>query len=163
MKIVFHLFFAISLLITSKVSGQKLITFDSFSKMEKAIVKENDTLYVVNFWATWCAPCVKELPHFEAFSQQVKGQKIKVILVSLDFKNQVETKLKPFLRKKNYSSEVVFLGDKDYNSWISKVEKEWDGDIPATWLIKGDRRTFRAGDFENTEELHHFVNTFINP
>ena len=162
MKVVIHLAFLISMLFISTVNSQMLTSFEKFSEMEKAIVKENDTLYVVNFWATWCGPCVKELPHFETFTQQTKGQKIKVILVSLDFKNQVETQLKPFLRKKNYTSEVVYLADKDYNTWLSKVDTDWSGSIPATWLIKGTRRLFKESDFENADELHQFVNSFNN-
>lgn len=162
MKVIIHLALLISMFFVSAVNGQKLTSFEKFSEMEKAIVKENDTLYVINFWATWCGPCVKELPHFESFTQQTKGQKIKVILVSLDFKNQVETKLKPFLRKKNYTSEVVFLADKDYNTWLSKVYNDWSGSIPATWLIKGNRRLFKEEDFENLEQLNQFVNSFNN-
>lgn len=149
-------------LVVASANGQKLVSYEKYADLEKAIVKENDTLYVINFWATWCAPCVKELPYFESLTQQTKGQKIKVILVSLDFKKQVETKLKPFLLKKKYTSEVVFLADQNFNSWLSKVDDSWSGAIPATWLIKGNRRQFKEGDFENFDELNTFINSFNN-
>lgn len=149
-------------LVVAPANGQKLVSYEKYADLEKAIVKENDTLYVINFWATWCAPCVKELPYFESLTQQTKGQKIKVILVSLDFKKQFETKLKPFLLKKKYTSEVVFLADQNFNSWLSKVDDSWSGAIPATWLIKGNRRQFKEDDFENFDELNAFINSFNN-
>lgn len=143
-------------------TGQNYKTFEKFEALENALVKENDTLYVINFWATWCAPCVKELPYFEAFNAENSNKKIKVILVSLDFKKQIESNFKPFLKKKNYQTEVVLLNDKDYNSWLSKVDENWSGAIPATWLIYGKRRLFVEKDFKNVEELKQYISSFIN-
>ncbi len=162
MKHVYYFAFLLTMLAMTSVHSQKFTAFEKFQDLEKALVKENDTLYVINFWATWCGPCVKELPYFEKFTQQVKGQKIKVILASLDFKKQLESHFRPFLAKKKYSAEVVWLEDKDYNTWFPKVSNDWSGSIPATWLIKGKRRAFHEGDFENTQQLEDFVNTFNN-
>lgn len=144
------------------VYGQKFRTFEKFDDIEKALVKENDTLFVINFWATWCAPCVKELPYFEAYNNENTNKKIKVILVSLDFSKQIDSHFKPFLKKKNYNTEVVLLNDKDYNSWLPKVNPDWSGSIPATWLISGKRRLFAERDFKSLEDLKKHVNSFIN-
>lgn len=162
MKVVISLFFIFNLLCTQSVKSQEFQAFETFDELEKALVRENDTLYVINFWATWCAPCVKELPYFEALNKESNNQKIKVILVSLDFKKQIESHFKPFLKKKNLSSQVVLLNDKDYNVWLSKVDNDWSGAIPATWLIKGNRRLFAERDFENSDDLKEFINTFTN-
>jgi thiol-disulfide isomerase/thioredoxin len=159
-------FFILSILFLTtsftSVFAQKFRTFEKFDDLEKALVKENDTLYVFNFWATWCAPCVKELPYFEAFHIENSNKKIKVILVSLDFSKQLESNFKPFLKKKNYSTEVVLLNDKDYNSWLPKVDAEWSGSIPATWLILGNRRLFSERDFKTLDDLKKHINSFIN-
>jgi thiol-disulfide isomerase/thioredoxin len=130
--------------------------------MEEEIFLNNDTTYVINFWATWCKPCVKELPYFESLHRSAGKEKMKVILVSLDFRNQVESKLKPFIRDNNYSAKVILLLDSKYNSWIDKVEKNWSGSIPSTLLIKGDKRLFAETEFENEQELRDFVYSFIN-
>ncbi len=142
--------------------AQDISIFNSFDSLEKDIFIHNDTTYVINFWATWCKPCVKELPYFENLNNKFVGQKIKVILISLDFKNQIESKLKPFIEKGNYKSKIVLLLDNKYNTWIEKVDSNWSGSIPATLLIKGNNRIFAEHEFESEEELSEFVLAFTN-
>ena len=67
-----------------------------YNGLDPLLHKDNDTTYVVNFWATWCKPCVAELPYFEQLTETYKGQKVKVLLVSLDFSKQIESKLLTF-------------------------------------------------------------------
>lgn len=141
--------------------AQKVAIYDNYVTLEKAVLNDKSTTYIVNFWATWCGPCVKELPHFEKLNAENKN--IKVVLVSLDFKNQYETKLLPFLKNKNIKSEVVLLTDKDYNSWLPIVSKEWGGSIPATLIIQnGTKKIFAERMFPTYEELTEFVNTNTN-
>lgn len=156
-------FFAASLfvlLFSNELYAQEVTVYNTFDDLEKAVLADKNTTYVVNFWATWCAPCVKELPYFEQLNKENKN--VKVILVSLDFKNQFETKLLPFLKKRNIASKVVFLADKNYNDWLSKVDESWSGAIPATWIIQADKKLFAERDFENFLELNEYVNSFIN-
>lgn len=159
-----RLLFLILFILTLNTSAiaQDLVVFEKYDALEKELFKENDTLYVVNFWATWCAPCVKELPYFETFSNENSTQKVKVILVSLDFEKQKESKLIPFLKKKKITSNVVLLLEKDYNNWLPKVDKNWSGSIPATLLIKGNKRQFVEKEFESAKELKEYITTFTN-
>jgi len=151
---------AFAVLFSSQIQAQKVAVFDHYSDLEKAVLNDQNTTYVVNFWATWCAPCVKELPHFEQLNSENK--KVKVVLVSLDFKNQYEAKLLPFLKKKEVKSEVVLLTDKDYNSWLPTVDKDWSGSIPATLIIKNGKKVFVEKMFSSYEELNQYVNSTIN-
>ena len=96
---------------------------------------DTDTLFVINFWATWCGPCVAELPNFEKLHQQYVAQKVKVVLVSTDFKRDVERKLKPFIGKKELKSQVVFMDEPTPNNWIDLVNPDWSGTIPATLIV----------------------------
>ncbi len=139
--------------------AQKVLVYEKFDDFEKAIIKEDDNIYVINFWATWCAPCVKELPHFEKLNTENK--KVKVILVSLDSRKDLEKKLLPFIERKKITAEVVMLSDKDYNSWLPKIDKVWSGSIPATLIIQGKNRLFAEREFENYAELNDYVNSFI--
>lgn len=158
MKNLFYLIFL--LLFSNIIVAQKVAVYDNYAALEKEVLSDKNTIYVVNFWATWCAPCVKELPHFEKLNSENKS--VKVVLVSLDFKNQYETKLLPFLRSRRISSEVVLLTDKDYNTWLPTVDKEWSGSIPATLIIKNGKKVFAEKMFSSYEELSEYVNTNIN-
>jgi len=131
-----------------------------FSGLDYLLKKENDTTYVVNFWATWCVPCVEELPNFEKLNAAYKDKKVKVVLVSIDFPKMVESKLLPFVKKHNLKSEVVHLNDPDANSWINKVDSSWSGAIPATVIYRKDKRNFYEKSF-TFEELEKEVNKIL--
>ncbi|WPR70933.1 TlpA family protein disulfide reductase [Flavobacterium sp. NG2] len=149
-----------SLFFSNAILAQKPVVYDSYSVLEEAILNDKNTTYVVNFWATWCAPCVKELPYFEKLNLENKA--VKVVLVSLDFKDQYESRLIPFLKKKAIQSQVVLLTDKNYNHWLPKVDKDWSGSIPATLIVKGNKRIFAERDFASYEELNNYINTNSN-
>jgi thiol-disulfide isomerase/thioredoxin len=95
----------------------------------------SDTVYVINFWATWCGPCLEELPWFEKLHREYAGQKVKVVLVSMDFKKQVDQRVRPFVKRKKLKSEVVFMDERTPNKWINSVNPDWSGAIPATWIV----------------------------
>ncbi|MCD6013406.1 MAG: hypothetical protein K0Q79_3268 [Flavipsychrobacter sp.] len=94
-----------------------------------------DTLYIINFWATWCAPCVAELPEFDALKKRYANQPVKVLLVSLDFKEDYPYKLARFVEKKKLTPEVVWLSDTNPNVFIPKIDNSWQGSIPATVVV----------------------------
>lgn len=144
---------------TSFAQDAKII---KWPELENILSPKSDTTYVINFWATWCVPCVKELPYFDNLIAEFPGKKLKVILVSLDFKRQFETNLKPYLIKNQVKSEVLLIDEPDYNSWIDKVDKSWGGAIPATIIINSasGKRKFYEKDFTK-DELNETVKSFI--
>lgn len=99
------------------------------ASLEALMKKKDGPVQVINFWATWCAPCVKELPLFE----QLQTTNAKVTLINLDFVEKLD-KVDAFVAKKNLKNEVLLLDEIDYNSWIDKVDKRWEGSIPATLI-----------------------------
>ncbi|WP_204346439.1 TlpA disulfide reductase family protein [Psychroserpens algicola] len=136
----------------------KVLNFDELQSYLGS--KDESKTYVVNFWATWCAPCVKELPYFEQLNANYVNKSVEVILVSLDFPKQIDTKLKPFLKKHNLKSEVLVLDDVDSNTWIPKVNKNWSGAIPATLIYNKDKKEFyeRSFDYQGLEtQLKQFI------
>jgi len=143
---------------TYSADGVTVNAYD-FDKLQYFLNKQNDTTYVVNFWATWCVPCVAELPHFEKLNGEHKDDKVKVLLVSLDMHKMVESKLLPFIKDKNLQSDVVLLRDPDQNTWLPKVDSTWSGAIPATLIYNKDMRKFYERSF-TYEELEKEVNNF---
>ena len=129
--------------------GITVASYD-FNSLEPLLNQQNDTTYVVNFWATWCQPCVAELPNFEKLNEVYKSKKVKVILVSLDMSKSVESSLIPFLKRKKIQSLVVHLNDPDANSWIDKVDPKWSGALPATVIYNKNTRQFYEQSFTFT-------------
>ena len=147
------IFILVILIITTVSYAQ--IPVEKFDELEKRWLKNNDTVYLVNYWATWCKPCVEELPDFIKLENQMKNERFKMILVSLDFPSQIDSRVIPFLNDNNISSEVVILDDKA-NYWINKVNENWDGDIPVTQIIKNGEKEFHNSSL-NLEELQKIV------
>ncbi|MDO9595863.1 MAG: TlpA family protein disulfide reductase [Lutibacter sp.] len=114
----------------------------TYETLKPLLNKSDDKTYVVNFWATWCKPCVEELPAFEKLHKLYAGKNVTVILVSLDFPNQIESRLIPFMIENNLKSKVIAMVDTDHNSWIPKVDESWSGAIPATLIYNKNKRTF---------------------
>ncbi|MFK8058378.1 MAG: TlpA disulfide reductase family protein [Saprospiraceae bacterium] len=112
-----------------------------------------DTAYVLNFWATWCGPCVKELPYFEELHAFAKTAPVKVTLVTIDLPMAYESSLLPFLRKQNLQAEVVGLRDGDANSWIDRIDPSWSGAIPITLIIKNGKTSFYEKAYHSLDEL----------
>ena len=104
----------VGLIFTVPNEGYKPVVME-FSELEPYLHRQNDTTYVINFWATWCRPCVKELPYFEQVTEKYKEQKVKVILVSLDFAEEIETKLIPFIKRKDLKSKIIVLDRETFN------------------------------------------------
>ena len=131
-----------------------------FNGLEQYLNNNDNKIYVINFWATWCAPCIKELPYFEKVNANYKSENVEVILVSLDFPHQYDNKLKPFIKEYDLQSKIVVLDDVDMNTWIPKVNENWDGAIPVTIIYNKDKREFydQTFTYESLEsELKQFL------
>lgn len=123
--------------------------------------KNNDTTYVINFWATWCKPCVEELPFFDSIAAKYQNDKLKVLLVSIDFESAIEKRVLPFIKTKNVQSEVVIFDDAAQHKWIPKIDKNWSGAIPATYIYQGKKTAFYEKQFTQAE-LDNVVKPFLN-
>lgn len=142
-----------------EAGGQSIGSYD-FTAFERFLHLGGDKTYVINFWATWCQPCVKELPHFEQLREAYGKQGVEVILVSLDMSRQIESRLLPFIRKKGLKSKVIYLQNTDSGDWIGQVDPSWSGALPATVIYNKGRRKFFERSF-TYEELEAELKPFI--
>lgn len=122
-----------------------------FDALEALIEQDSEQIEVINFWATWCKPCIKEIPYFQEL--QETNEEVSVTLVSLDFADEFQDKVIPFVREKGLTADIILLDDLDYNSWINKIDPSWSGAIPATLIVnhKNGKRKFVEKELEEGE------------
>lgn len=162
----FLVLLALSLFVAPAYGQQspRYTIFDSLSQLQSRIKQAGDnTTLVINFWATWCKPCVEELEWFEKLHELHggDGKKVQVLLVSLDFKSQLKKRFEPFLNEKNLKPEIILFADQDANTWIPLIHEQWDGAIPATLILRGKTRLFHLGKFNRYEDLENFAQPFL--
>jgi thiol-disulfide isomerase/thioredoxin len=160
--------FLVSLLhiaVLPRILGQNIPIYSTYAELEARIAFEQDqnNTVIVNFWATWCGPCVAELPYFEEIHRKYAEQGVKVLLVSLDFRHYYEKKLIPFVKNKDITADVVMFSDPKQQAWIPKVHESWDGALPATLVLHHNTKCFHQGEFENLEDLEIFLMPFLSP
>ena len=146
-----YLFSSTQLSFNADAEEFKIISFEEFETM---INQESSNLRIYNFWATWCAPCIKEMPYFE--KAQAENPIIELIFISMDDARKPD-RVTSFIEKRAVGAPVFLLDDVDYNSWIDKVSTDWSGAIPATLFIQADgTRHFVEGELEE-EELNEII------
>ena len=128
--------------IDSANSSIKLPEFSTANMVDHLADKKNDTIYVTNFFATWCGPCIQEIPHFVKKKNEMKDQPVKFTFVSIDAKKDWNTKVVDFGNKYNLSKDIVLLDGEQLDAAFFKNNfQTWDGGgIPFTIIKKGDKR-----------------------
>ncbi|GAA3745328.1 TlpA disulfide reductase family protein [Flavobacterium ginsengisoli] len=149
----FYLFLFGIISVSAYSQNVKLI---NINQLNERIKNGKDSTYVVNFWATWCAPCIKELPHFEKLGAEYKSEKLAVLLVSLDFKSKLTSNVVPFVKRKNLKNEVFLLNESNPQEFIDRIDPSWSGSIPATLFIKNDKRKFVESEFTYEQLLTEY-------
>lgn len=98
-------------------------------------IRKADHPLVVSFWATWCAPCVEEIPFLQEAVTVTADKKTELVLVSLDFPKEFPIKLTAFIREKNYKARFYWLNETNADLFCPKIDDKWSGAIPATLFI----------------------------
>lgn len=142
-----------------EIIANQLAVYD-YNGIEQFLTATDDKVHVVNFWATWCKPCIKELPYFEEVNANYDKKDVEVLLISLDFPQQFEKRLIPYINENNLKSKIIALDDPDMNRWIPMVDESWTGAIPATIIYTKNKRQFYERSF-TYEELESEIKQFL--
>ncbi len=108
-------------------------------------IQKSDSPVIVSFWATWCKPCLGEIPYFEALAAKYKDKGVRLLLVSLDMKEDYPKAIVATIQKRKFASEVVWLNETNADYFCPKIDNSWSGALPATLLVnnkKGYRKFF---------------------
>lgn len=138
---------------------QQIETFGDFERDIIKHVSQNE-VRVINFWATWCVPCVKELPYFNQIPKTIKGKKVKTQLVSLDLDDNTK-RLEKYVAKKGIQKQVILLSDSNYDSWVNKINPQWSGALPATLILYRGKKYFFEKSYHNLDEILSQIKTII--
>lgn len=110
------------------------ITRVKITDIEKRIA-ETDKPLVINFWATFCKPCVEEMPHFQQLANEYKSQGIELLFVSLDLEEDYPTTIKQQINKLKITAPVNWLDEFDADYFCPKIDSTWSGSLPATLFV----------------------------
>lgn len=137
-------------------------TLEQYEDLQKIIDGEADGVLVLNFWSIHCPPCIKELPHFNTLENEYQNKQVRVLLINLDFIKKLDPGLYPFVKKHGIKQEIMILKDQNYTKWTEHVDPDWYGALPATLMIKGDKRHFRFGSYEQYADLKKDLDSLIS-
>jgi thiol-disulfide isomerase/thioredoxin len=135
----------------SKLAVAQEVPVVKFEDLKKILENKESEIVIINFWATWCAPCVAELPVFDKYFAERPANTV-IYLINLDFVDKI-SRVKSFIKRKSLRPPVMLLDETDYNTWIDKVDSSWEGTIPATLVLntKTGKRKFVGKELSDTD------------
>lgn len=150
-------FLSTFLVLVVLVNGQQIPKW-TMKEVVRSFSANNDTTYVVNFWATFCKPCIEEIPAFISITDRYASKKVKLLLVSLDLPSYVAVRLPAFIKKNNFKTNHVWLNETDADIFCPMIDPKWSGAIPAT-IIVNNKTGFRkfAEDQISPEDFERYL------
>ena len=99
------------------------------------LINNSDYVLVISFWATFCKPCIEEIPYLQRISNKYNEEKVKLILVSLDIAAFYPGRIAAFAKKHHFNSQVAWLNETNADHFCPKIDESWSGVIPATLIV----------------------------
>jgi thiol-disulfide isomerase/thioredoxin len=133
------------LLVAAAVRAQSI----PFWKLEqlKAAIANVKKPTIFNFWATFCQPCVQEIPYFQRTVRSYDSAGVQLVLVSLDLPETYPQKIMAFARKHGFTAPIRYLDETNADLFCPAVDTSWSGAIPASLFINpknGYRKFYEA-------------------
>ena len=102
------------------------------------VVNRNGKILLINIWATWCAPCREEFPDLVKIANAYHDRNVEVVGISADFPDEIDSKVKPFLKSQHATFQNYVKNFEDDEAFINSVNPEWSGALPATFVYDAD-------------------------
>jgi thiol-disulfide isomerase/thioredoxin len=135
--------------LSATVHGQavKRVKITDLEKM----ITESRTPLIINFWASWCKPCLEEIPYFMEEAKKHGKDSLQLLLVSLDMKDAFPGQIMRTITKRKITVPVQWLDETNADYFCPKIDPKWSGAIPASLFI--NNKTGYRKFFE--EQLSH--------
>ncbi|MFT3675023.1 MAG: TlpA disulfide reductase family protein [Chitinophagaceae bacterium] len=101
----------------------------------ESVIKQSQRPLVVNFWATYCKPCLEEMPGLVNAAEQYSKDSVQLILVSLDLEEDYPDKVNSFAKRFKVKGSLYWLDEYDADYFCPRVDSAWSGAIPATLFV----------------------------
>jgi len=147
--VIFAAFLAFATTSFAQTTEPRLV---KLAELKNVIESPGDNVRVINFWATWCGPCIKEMPYFEKLNAERKDVSVTLVSMDLDLDPNPD-KVKKFVLRKKLGSTVLILDEVNPNNWIDKIDEQWSGSLPATIVVnsKTGKRKFVGRELHEGE------------
>lgn len=125
--------------------------------VRKLVQNDSPNLRLINVWATWCIPCVEELPELVTINRMYRKRKFELITISLDGPQARDAVLKRLQEKHVSATNYVFQSD-DRDAFAEALDKQWPGPVPYTILVApGGKILYRKHDSIHPLELKQAI------
>jgi thiol-disulfide isomerase/thioredoxin len=156
-------FLAIVFLFFVVVGYSQQVKSVKIAELEKT-VKESKGPLIVNFWATFCVPCLQEMPYFQEMANQYKSKNVSLVFVSLDMKAAYPVKVNDMATKLKLTYPVVWLNETNADYFCPKIDTSWTGGMPSSLFLNnatGYRKFFEEP--LSKEKLEKEIQAMISP
>ena len=134
--------------------------YATYAEIAPLLEQRNDTTYLVNFWATWCKPCLEELPLLQQLQEETEGP-LRVVLVSLDDQPAAIARIPDYLAKRDIDLPTVVLTD-GAQAWKTELDEHWDGSLPTSIIYRGGLRYVYRRNFRTLPDVREAVRPLLD-
>lgn len=108
-------------------------------------LRKNDSgkFRLVNFWATWCAPCVAEFHEFVEVNRMYRHRDFEFVAVSMNQPDE-EKRVLDFLKKKQASNRNLIFASAEREPLINAFDPKWQGEVPYTVLLDPEGKVIHS-------------------
>ena len=101
----------------------------------KTAISKTEKPTIFNFWATFCKPCVAEIPYFQQLVKKYEKEGVELVLISLDLSEAYPKQISSFATKYKFTSPIKFLAETNADLFCPAVDESWSGAIPASLFV----------------------------
>ena len=151
------------LILAGLTHGQDIKPISKTDDIKSIMDANKGKVVLLNFWATWCKPCVKEFPDLVKLQNNYKDKGFVLVFISADMPEEIKSKVTPFLNQEKVDFTTYYIGSDKPEDIINYVDKDWQGAIPSTYIYdkEGNVKTSILGT-KSYEQFESEITKYLN-